>query len=102
MTNKLHINGDNHGNVTNHNSFNIPPRTAVIAALILALILGAAIVTGCWLLRPEKKGQPTPPEERVIQEGPRGGRFYYTRGGNKVYLPKEKTKEPDPGSKEKR
>lgn len=94
--NSLRIHGDNHGPI----NLRVPGRALVAAACLAALLLAAAGLIGCWLFATTPKPKPrviTPVEERVIQEGPYGGKFYINRSGRKSYVARDTpTAEPQP------
>jgi len=92
MNRKSHllINGDNRGKIEPHFHLNMPPRWVLIGALLLALLLAASAIAGYCVIKRfgESRRKITPVEDRIIQTGPRGGKYYINANGNRTYLPR--------------
>lgn len=97
--NSLQIHGDNHGDLINYNRYfiHLKTRTAIWMAVVCVLLIltAAAVCAVCvFYLLPERNARSPAPGapariERIIREGPRGGKYYLNSRGNKVYVPRD-------------
>lgn len=98
--NSLQIHGDNHGDLINYNRYfiHLKTRTAIWMAVVCVLVIltAAAVCAVClFYLLPERSTRPTARTaapaavERIIREGPRGGKYYLNSNGNRVYVPRD-------------